>query len=69
MRIASRARTGRAETAALGREGRPGASQAGHLEERPGRRGVGSRDDLKRVQLVQLIGPHGALWQVTEPRP
>ena len=27
------------------------------------------RDDLKRVQLVQLIGPHGALWQVTEPRP
>ena len=27
------------------------------------------RDDLKRVQLVQLIGPHRALRQVTEPRP
>ena len=29
----------------------------------------GIRDDLKRVQLVRLIEPHGALWQVTEPRP
>ena len=38
---------------------------------RPGPPGdvVLARDDLKRVQLVQLIGPHGALWQVTEPRP
>jgi len=27
------------------------------------------RDDLKRVQLAQLIGPNGTLWQVTEPRP
>ena len=27
------------------------------------------RGDLKRVQPVQLIGPNGTLWQVTEPRP
>ena len=27
------------------------------------------RDDLKRIQLAQLIGPNGTLWQVTEPRP
>ena len=26
------------------------------------------RDDLKRIKLVQLSGPNGALWQVTEPR-
>ena len=26
------------------------------------------RDDLKRIQLAQLIGPNGRLWQVTEPR-
>ena len=26
------------------------------------------RDDLKRIKLVQLSGPKGALWQVTEPR-
>ncbi|MDE0005330.1 MAG: hypothetical protein OXQ29_21785 [Rhodospirillaceae bacterium] len=26
------------------------------------------RDDLKGVQLAQLIGSNGTLWQVTEPR-
>ena len=26
------------------------------------------RDDLKRIQLAQLIGPNGTLWQDTEPR-
>ena len=26
------------------------------------------RDDLKQIKLVQLLGPNGALWQVTEPR-
>ena len=26
------------------------------------------RDDLKQIQLVQLSGPNGKLWQVTEPR-
>ena len=26
------------------------------------------RDDLKRIQLVQLIGSNGTLWQVTKPR-
>ena len=26
------------------------------------------RDDLKRIQLAQLIGSNGTLWQVTEPR-
>ena len=27
------------------------------------------RDDLKQIKLVQLSGPNGDLWQVTEPRP
>ena len=27
------------------------------------------RDDLKRIQLAQLIGPNGTLRQVTDPRP
>ena len=27
------------------------------------------RDDLKQIKLVQLLGPNGTLWQVTEPRP
>lgn len=27
------------------------------------------RDDLKRIQLAQLLSPHGAVWQVTEPTP
>ncbi len=26
------------------------------------------RDDLKQIQRVQLSGPNGKLWQVTEPR-
>ena len=26
------------------------------------------RDDLKQIKLVQLSGPSGTLWQVTEPR-
>ena len=26
------------------------------------------RDDLKGIQLAQLTGPHGTLWQVTTPR-
>ena len=26
------------------------------------------RDDLKQVKLAQLSGPHGEVWQVTEPR-
>ena len=25
------------------------------------------RDDLKRIQLAQLLRPHGTVWQVTEP--
>ena len=25
------------------------------------------RDDLKRIQLAQLLSPHGTVWQVTEP--
>jgi len=25
------------------------------------------RDDLKQIKLVQLLGPHGRLWQLTEP--
>ena len=25
-------------------------------------------DDLRQIQLVQLSGPNGRLWQVTEPR-
>jgi hypothetical protein len=25
------------------------------------------RDDLRRIQLAQLLSPHGTLWQVTEP--
>ena len=27
------------------------------------------RDDLKGIQLAQLIGSNGTLWLVTEPRP
>ena len=27
------------------------------------------RDDLKGIQLAQLIGANGTLWLVTEPRP
>ena len=27
------------------------------------------RDDLEQIKLVQLSGPNGGLWQVTEPRP
>ena len=27
------------------------------------------RDDLKQIQLAQLSGPNGAVWQVTRPRP
>ena len=27
------------------------------------------RDDLRQIKLVQLSGPNGELWQVTEPRP
>ena len=27
------------------------------------------RDDLKRIQLAQLLSPHGRIWQVTEPTP
>ena len=27
------------------------------------------RDDLKRIQLAQLIGSNATLWQVTEPCP
>jgi hypothetical protein len=27
------------------------------------------RDDLKQVKLAQLMGPHGAVFQVTEPTP
>ena len=26
------------------------------------------RDALKRIQLAQLIGSNGTLWQVTKPR-
>ena len=25
------------------------------------------RDDLERIQLAQLLSPHGTVWQVTEP--
>lgn len=25
------------------------------------------RDDLKRIQLAQLLSPHGTVWQVTDP--
>ena len=25
------------------------------------------RDDLKHIQLAQLLSPHGTVWQVTEP--
>jgi len=27
------------------------------------------RDDLKRIKLVQLTGPNGTVWQVTDPYP
>lgn len=27
------------------------------------------RDDLKRIQLAQLLSPNGTVWQVTEPTP
>ncbi len=27
------------------------------------------RDDLKRIQLAQLLSPNGTLWQVTETTP
>ena len=27
------------------------------------------RDDLKQIQLAQLLSPNGTVWQVTEPRP
>ena len=27
------------------------------------------RDDLKRIQLAQLLSPQGSVWQVTEPTP
>ncbi len=27
------------------------------------------RDDLKRIQLAQLLSPNGKVWQVTEPTP
>lgn len=27
------------------------------------------RDDLKHIQLAQLLSPNGAVWQVTEPTP
>ena len=26
------------------------------------------RDDLRQIKLAQLTGPHGTVWQVTEPR-
>ena len=26
------------------------------------------RDDLKHIRFAQLSSPHGAVWQVTEPR-
>ena len=26
-------------------------------------------DCLRRIQLAQLSGPHGTVWQVTEPSP
>ena len=25
------------------------------------------RDDLRHIQLAQLLSPHGTVWQVTEP--
>ena len=27
------------------------------------------RDDLKQIQLAQLLSPNGTVWQVTDPRP
>jgi len=27
------------------------------------------RDDLKQIQLAQLLSPNGTVWQVTEPKP
>jgi transposase len=27
------------------------------------------RDDLERIQLAQLLSPHGTVWQVTDPTP
>jgi len=27
------------------------------------------RDDLKGIKLAQLLSPHGAVWQVTDPAP
>jgi transposase len=27
------------------------------------------RDDLKQIQLAQLLSPKGTFWQVTEPKP
>jgi transposase len=27
------------------------------------------RDDLKQIQLAQLLSPNGTIWQVTDPRP
>ncbi len=46
---------------------------AGWLLERMAEQACGDtwrniRDDLKQIQLVQLSGPNGKLWQVTEPR-
>jgi len=26
-------------------------------------------DSLRRIQLAQLLSPHGTVWQVTEPTP
>lgn len=26
-------------------------------------------DRLRRIQLAQLLSPHGTVWQVTEPTP
>ena len=48
-------------------------SVMGLLLERMAERACGDtwrniRDDLKQIQLVQLSGPNGRLWQVTEPR-
>ena len=27
------------------------------------------RDDLKQIQLAQLLSPNGTVWQVTDPKP
>jgi len=27
------------------------------------------RDDLKQIQLAQLLSPNGTVWQVTDPSP